>query len=237
MRSCAPYWRGGTQSTATDTDFLSWALLCMRCCDSGRSPRWRCHTKPSETAGQLNEAKWRRPFHFIIIIMPANTVFISFHCDNPSKLLVLQVTSSPRTLSSFLICLELTMIRQFGLTLTASNQVLLSVIWWAFFQTWSQLKQLLCLSERFLEGGGGSTRALIPFGGGARLCLGESIAKMELFLFTAYLLRDFHFVCPDNEASLPDLRGVASVVLKVKSYTVVARPRPVATCAEGAMAT
>lgn len=50
---------------------------------------------------------------------------------------------------------------------------------------------------------------------------------MELFLFTAYLLRDFHFACPEDEASLPDLRGVASVVLKAKSYTVVAHPRPV----------
>ncbi|XP_051261538.1 steroid 21-hydroxylase isoform X1 [Dicentrarchus labrax] len=81
--------------------------------------------------------------------------------------------------------------------------------------------------ERFLEGGGGSTRALIPFGGGARLCLGESVAKMELFLFTAYLLRDFQFIPPESEASLPDLRGVASVVLKVKSYTVIASPRAV----------
>ncbi|CAG6015655.1 unnamed protein product [Menidia menidia] len=83
--------------------------------------------------------------------------------------------------------------------------------------------------ERFLEGGGGSTRALVPFGGGARLCLGESVAKMELFLFTAYLLRDFQFLLPDDEASLPDLRGVASVVLKVKSYKVTARARPTAT--------
>ncbi|XP_071372207.1 steroid 21-hydroxylase [Centroberyx affinis] len=82
--------------------------------------------------------------------------------------------------------------------------------------------------ERFLEGGGGSARALLPFGGGARLCLGESVAKMELFLFTAYLLRDFQFVPPESEASLPDLRGVASVVLKVKSYTVIAHPRPAA---------
>uniref|UniRef100_A0A3Q3IHP7 Steroid 21-hydroxylase n=1 Tax=Monopterus albus TaxID=43700 RepID=A0A3Q3IHP7_MONAL len=80
--------------------------------------------------------------------------------------------------------------------------------------------------ERFLEGGGGSTHALIPFGGGARLCLGESVAKMELFLFTAYLLRDFQFIPPESEASLPDLRGVASVVLKVKPYTVIASPRP-----------
>ncbi|KAM9310022.1 steroid 21-hydroxylase [Pholidichthys leucotaenia] len=80
--------------------------------------------------------------------------------------------------------------------------------------------------ERFLEGGGGSTRALVPFGGGARLCLGESVAKMELFLFTAYLLRDFQLILPESKAFLPDLRGVASVVLKIKPYKVIARPRP-----------
>ncbi|XP_059364684.1 steroid 21-hydroxylase-like [Carassius carassius] len=79
--------------------------------------------------------------------------------------------------------------------------------------------------ERFLEGGGGSLRALIPFGGGARMCLGEAVAKMEMFLFTAYLLRDFQFLPASKEEPLPDLRGVASVVLKVKPYTVIAHPR------------
>ncbi|XP_036071644.1 steroid 21-hydroxylase isoform X2 [Oryzias melastigma] len=80
--------------------------------------------------------------------------------------------------------------------------------------------------ERFLEGGGGSTRALVPFGGGARLCLGESVAKMELFLFTAYLLRDFQFILPDSDVFPPDLRGIATVVLKIKPYKVIAHPRP-----------
>ncbi|XP_034145061.1 steroid 21-hydroxylase [Esox lucius] len=80
--------------------------------------------------------------------------------------------------------------------------------------------------ERFLEGGGASARALMAFGGGARLCLGEAVAKMELFLFTAYLLRDFQFVLPEGQANLPDLTGVASVVLRAKAYKVVARARP-----------
>ncbi|XDV39961.1 hypothetical protein PO909_009132 [Leuciscus waleckii] len=79
--------------------------------------------------------------------------------------------------------------------------------------------------ERFLEDGGGSLRALIPFGGGARLCLGEAVAKMEMFLFTAYLLRDFQFLPASKEEPLPDLRGVASVVLKVKPYAIIAHPR------------
>lgn len=122
------------------------------------------------------------------------------------------------------------MILRSGLTHTASDQVQLQpsaeVNSFSCAQQISNKVATLWLSERFLEGGESSTRALMPFGGGARLCLGESVAKMELFLFTAYLLRDFHFIPPENEASLPDLRGVASVVLKVKSYTVTARPRP-----------
>jgi len=86
--------------------------------------------------------------------------------------------------------------------------------------------ETLSPSERFLEGGGGCARSLLAFGGGARLCLGETVAKMELFLFTGYLLRDFQFVSCGGEASLPDLEGEASVVLKVKSYKVIAVPRP-----------
>ncbi|CAL8299225.1 unnamed protein product [Gadus morhua 'NCC'] len=83
--------------------------------------------------------------------------------------------------------------------------------------------------ERFLEGGGGRARDLLAFGGGARLCLGETVARTELFLFTAYLLRDFLFLPGGEGAGLPDLEGEASVVLKVKSYKVIAVPRPLET--------
>ncbi|KAM9488937.1 steroid 21-hydroxylase [Clarias gariepinus] len=79
--------------------------------------------------------------------------------------------------------------------------------------------------ERFLEEDGSCLRSLVPFGGGARLCLGESVAKMEMFLFTGYLLRDFQFLPASPEEPLPDLRGMASVVLKVKPYRVIACPR------------
>lgn len=80
-------------------------------------------------------------------------------------------------------------------------------------------------SERFLETGGAALRSLVPFSGGARLCLGESVAKMELFLFTAYLLRDFELLQPGDKEGLPDLKGVASVVLKAKPFKVIVRPR------------
>lgn len=90
MRSCAQCWRGGIQDTATDTDFLSSALLCTRCCDSGRSPHWPYHTKPSETAGQTcshlkRSLLWSHPLTLFSSIktvsiagyfIPKNTVVI-----------------------------------------------------------------------------------------------------------------------------------------------------------------
>lgn len=51
------------------------------------------------------------------------------------------------------------------------------------------------------------------------------MAKMELFLFTAYLLRDFELLQPEDKEDLPDLKGVASVVLKAKPFKVIVRPR------------
>ncbi|KAG5271889.1 hypothetical protein AALO_G00185260 [Alosa alosa] len=79
--------------------------------------------------------------------------------------------------------------------------------------------------ERFLKADGALLRSLLPFSGGARLCLGESVAKMEIFLFTAYLLRDFELLHPGDKECLPDLKGVASVVLKTKPFKVIVRPR------------
>ncbi|XP_069054803.1 steroid 21-hydroxylase [Lepisosteus oculatus] len=84
--------------------------------------------------------------------------------------------------------------------------------------------------ERFLgRGAGAAARGLLPFGGGARLCLGEGVARTELFLFAAHLLRDFEFLPPGGEGP-PDLRGAVSVVHKVKPFRVIARPRPPTSC-------
>lgn len=75
---------------------------------------------------------------------------------NPHTCLVLQVTSSPRTQSSFLICSELTTILQSGLTRTVSNQVLLPDCELERIPfTWLGTPQIksLSLSSRALSGG------------------------------------------------------------------------------------
>ncbi|EDO46605.1 predicted protein, partial [Nematostella vectensis] len=58
--------------------------------------------------------------------------------------------------------------------------------------------------SRFLEGtNSASAYSMLPFGAGVRVCVGESLAKMELFLFVSRLLHRFKLnlkgQCPDME--------------------------------------
>ncbi|XP_067829845.1 steroid 21-hydroxylase [Heptranchias perlo] len=81
--------------------------------------------------------------------------------------------------------------------------------------------------ERFLETADAerTMRNVITFGAGARLCMGEAIARMETFFFMAYLLKDFQFL-PAEAGQLPDLHGVLGFLLKVKPYRMMIIPRP-----------
>ncbi|XP_078422508.1 steroid 21-hydroxylase [Cetorhinus maximus] len=64
-----------------------------------------------------------------------------------------------------------------------------------------------------------TVQSVISFGAGARTCLGEPIARVQLFLFLAYLLKDFQFL-PAKDGHLPDLQGQPGLLLKVKPYRV-----------------
>ncbi|XP_064320122.1 steroid 17-alpha-hydroxylase/17,20 lyase isoform X2 [Phalacrocorax carbo] len=64
----------------------------------------------------------------------------------------------------------------------------------------------------------------LPFGAGIRVCLGEVLAKMELFLFLAWVLQRFTLECPQDQP-LPSLEGKFGVVLQVQKFRVKARLR------------
>ncbi|KAL9961780.1 hypothetical protein ACROYT_G030799 [Oculina patagonica] len=53
----------------------------------------------------------------------------------------------------------------------------------------------------------------LPFSAGRRVCAGEALAKVELFLFLSWMLHKFTFL-PSENGTLPDLKGVTGFTSK-----------------------
>ncbi|KAA0724464.1 Cytochrome P450 2F2 [Triplophysa tibetana] len=66
--------------------------------------------------------------------------------------------------------------------------------------------------------------AFIPFSIGPRVCLGEGLARMELFLILVTLLRRFKFVWPED-AGEPDYTPLYGITLTPKPYRMHIRLR------------
>ncbi|XP_061100601.1 cytochrome P450 2F5-like [Conger conger] len=66
--------------------------------------------------------------------------------------------------------------------------------------------------------------AFMPFSAGPRVCLGEGLVRMELFLILVTLLRRFKFVWPED-AGVPDYTPVFGVTHSPKPYKMVVRLR------------
>ncbi|KAJ8008588.1 hypothetical protein DPEC_G00106450 [Dallia pectoralis] len=81
--------------------------------------------------------------------------------------------------------------------------------------------------ERFLDNEGQrvTPSCFMPFGAGPRVCVGESLARLELFLFVSGLLQRFTF-SPAPGVSLPDLQGRLGVVLQPLRYSLTVTARP-----------
>ncbi|KAG1656599.1 Cytochrome P450 2C1 [Nymphon striatum] len=75
--------------------------------------------------------------------------------------------------------------------------------------------------SRFIDAEGKVFRPpyLMPFGSGKRNCAGESLAKMEIFLFFATLLQNFVFEAPDKN-SLPPLTSPKGMIRVPSKYKV-----------------
>ncbi|XP_036424092.1 cytochrome P450 2F2-like [Colossoma macropomum] len=66
--------------------------------------------------------------------------------------------------------------------------------------------------------------AFMPFSAGPRMCLGEGLARMELFLILVTLLRRFQFFWPED-AGEPDFTPVYGITLTPKPYRMGVRLR------------
>ncbi|CAM4675739.1 hypothetical protein PO909_014358 [Leuciscus waleckii] len=80
--------------------------------------------------------------------------------------------------------------------------------------------------ENFLDDNGQffKPESFLPFSLGPRVCLGETLAKMELFVFVTSLLQRIRFSWPPGEPQ-PDMNGVASVVRSPKRYNIICHSR------------
>ncbi|XP_046552806.1 cytochrome P450 18a1-like [Haliotis rubra] len=75
--------------------------------------------------------------------------------------------------------------------------------------------------ERFLDDTGSVTKPehFIPFFMGRRVCLGESLARMELFLFISALVQRYDIRAASN-GQLPSLEGQVGLTYTPPNYTV-----------------
>ena len=80
--------------------------------------------------------------------------------------------------------------------------------------------------ERFLDSNGKFhlDPAFAAFGLGPRICLGEIMARTELFLFSGTFLQRFSFKAED-ESNLPSLETKMALVFYPASYKVIITPR------------
>ncbi|XP_030632015.1 cytochrome P450 2C31 isoform X1 [Chanos chanos] len=81
--------------------------------------------------------------------------------------------------------------------------------------------------EHFLDKNGNFKKdpAFLPFSAGKRSCVGESLARMEFFLFMVSLLQHFTFTCPGGPESLDASPAVSSFAKLPRRYELIATPR------------
>jgi len=111
-----------------------------------------------------------------------------------------------------------------GHKIPAGTQIWYNI--WALHYDEKEWKEPLRFNpERFLDKEGKLVRttdqSFLPFGAGRRVCIGEALARMELFVFLSNILWKYD-IAPDGE--LPDLDGVMSLVLKPKPFKVKLSP-------------
>ena len=82
--------------------------------------------------------------------------------------------------------------------------------------------------ERFLTADGTSLaknmEGFLPFSTGKRVCLGESLARTELFLFTTSIFQQFHMTW-DPTAEKPSLKKRLGCIIPPAPYKIILTER------------
>nr|XP_046245805.1 cytochrome P450 2F5-like [Scatophagus argus] len=80
--------------------------------------------------------------------------------------------------------------------------------------------------QHFLDQNGNFKKnaAFLPFSAGKRSCVGESLARMEIFLFMVSLLQSFTFSCPGGPDSIDVSPEYSSFVNLPRRYNIIATP-------------
>ncbi|XP_062241317.1 uncharacterized protein LOC133951410 [Platichthys flesus] len=81
--------------------------------------------------------------------------------------------------------------------------------------------------QHFLDPDGNLKKnpAFMPFAAGKRACVGEALARMELFIFMVSLLQRFTFSCTDGPDSINLVPEYSSFANLPRRYKVIAAPR------------
>ncbi|XP_076462146.1 cytochrome P450 2U1-like [Babylonia areolata] len=79
--------------------------------------------------------------------------------------------------------------------------------------------EAFCPDRFIFEGRLTTPQEFIPFGTGRRACLGESLARMELFLYLSMLLQRFHFL-PAEPDVVPPVEGILGATHTPKPYKI-----------------
>ncbi|XP_035667221.1 cytochrome P450 2U1-like [Branchiostoma floridae] len=101
------------------------------------------------------------------------------------------------------------------------------VLWSVFYDPVHYHEPEVFKPQRFLGENGQFVKdpTFIPFSTGRRMCLGENLAKMELFLFFTHLLQHFTFKLPDGAAKPSTVGIVGIITYSPVSFDLCAIPR------------
>ena len=80
--------------------------------------------------------------------------------------------------------------------------------------------------ERFLDNQGNfvSSNHVIPFSVGPRHCLGDQLARMEIFIFLLGMVQKFEFLPDTNNLKLPDInKGAPGLIFAPMPFEIVAK--------------